>query len=70
MVITASDRQWYKQADWEKYLELSEDNDHWQRSNADHYAYIKGVERIRDLTDSEFCFARAYDRIVLGVVGK
>jgi hypothetical protein len=62
MVLLAHDRPWWGFPEWRDYHRENPS----PKSEAQ-YDYIKGVERIRDLTDSEHWYALAYDNVVLGV---
>ena len=62
MTLKPNDRPWWAFPEWRDYLRENSNT----VSDAQ-YRYIKGVERIRDLTDSEHWYAKAYDHVVLGV---
>ena len=70
MTLKAKERQWWKEEDWSLYLKRSDEGGGDQKAqqiNRDYYNYNKGVEKIRDLTDSEYHFAKAYDKEILGI---
>lgn len=62
MTVTAKDRPWWGFPEWRDYHKGTS-----AARSKTHYDYIKGVEKVRDLTDSEHWYAKAYDHVVLGV---
>jgi len=66
MALKPKDRPWYGIREWRWYFK---NNFGTSDQHACMYGYIKGVEKIRDLTDSEHWYAKAYDEVVNGVGG-
>ncbi len=60
MALKPSDRPWYGMPEWRWYFKNNTVTPYL-------YEFIKGVEKIRDLTDSEHWYAKAYDEVVNGV---
>jgi len=60
--LAAKDRPWWGFSEWRDFHRKASN----EKTKA-HYEYIKGMERIRDLTDSEYWYAEAYDHVILGV---
>jgi len=65
--MVTNDRPNYKLNDWKEYLENCRGLRKVIRESIDHYNYIKSMEKIRELTSSEFYFVQAYDEEILGV---
>jgi len=68
VVVNASERQWYTLDNWRTYLRDSfKQGENFTEYNEDYFKYLRGVMYIRELTDSESYYMRAYDEVVNGV---
>jgi len=68
VVVRASERTSYSLDQWRTYLKDSfKQGENFTEYNEDYFKYLRGIEHIRELTDSEAYYMRAYDEVVNGV---